>query len=231
MDEDNLGNLEPSYWFSSVGLSELEKLHNYMENLPEIGKVTSLVQLNKIGTDLSNRKLNDLELSLLRQNLDKEVTKQLVTPFWHEETDEVRIQARIVEGSENLNRKALISKIENYAYKELNLEKDQVRLSGIFVLYENMLNSLYKSQIQTLTSVLLAIFAMFMLLFKSIKLSLIAITPNILAAIVILGSMGILNIPLNMMTITIAAITVGIGVDHAIHYISRFKVEFKKHQK
>ena len=111
-----------------------------MENLPEIGKVTSLVQLNKIGTDLSNRKLNDLELSLLRQNLDKEVTKQLVTPFWHEETDEVRIQARIVEGSENLNRKALISKIENYAYKELNLEKDQVRLSGIFVLYENMLN-------------------------------------------------------------------------------------------
>ena len=109
MDENDLENLEPSYWFSSVGLSELETLHNYMENLPEIGKVTSLVQLNKIGTDLSNRKLNDLELSLLRQNLDEEVTKQLITPFWHEETDEVRIQARIVEGSENLNRKALIS--------------------------------------------------------------------------------------------------------------------------
>ena len=81
MDENDLENLEPSYWFSSVGLSELETLHNYMENLPEIGKVTSLVQLNKIGTDLSNRKLNDLELSLLRQNLDEEVTKQLITPF------------------------------------------------------------------------------------------------------------------------------------------------------
>ena len=69
---------------------------------------------------------------------------------------------------------------------------------------------------------------MFMILFRNFYLSLIAIIPNILAAGLVLGIMGWFGVPLDMMTITIAAITVGIAVDHAIHYIHRFKIEFIK---
>ena len=227
MEADQNNMIAPSYWFSSGGLTDLERLHRYLEEMPEIGKVASLVQIHEIATDLSGRNLNDLELSIMRQTLNEEITNQLIKPYWDQNSDEVRIQARIIESYDNLDRQNLIQKIKTYSIEELNLSDQQLRLSGIFILYENMLNSLYKSQIQTLGTVLLGIFLMFLLLFKSIKFSLIAITPNILAAIAILGSMGIFSIPLNIMTITIAAITIGIGVDHSIHYITRFKAEFR----
>ena len=69
---------------------------------------------------------------------------------------------------------------------------------------------------------------MFFVLFRNTVLSLIGIVPNFIAAFFILGIIGLLKIPLDMMTITIAAITIGIAVDNSIHYIYRFKEEFKK---
>ena len=74
---------------------------------------------------------------------------------------------------------------------------------------------------------MIGIFAMFMVLFRNIKLSIIGVVPNFIAAFFILGLIGLLGIPLDMMTITIAAITIGIAVDNSIHYIYRFKEEFE----
>ena len=224
-DEEN-DELESSYWFSSAGLDDISALHAFLESQPEIGKVNSLAQLYQVANDLSGHKLNDFELMFLRKSLSPEIFKQLVGPYFIAELDETRIQMRTMETSGDLRRADLLKKIRAFAVDELKIDGDNIRFSGLLVLYNNMLQSLYQSQILTLGAVFMGIMFMFIVLFGSIKISLIAVIPNLLAAGVVLGGMGIVGIPLDMMTITIAAITVGIGVDHAIHYLTRFKKEF-----
>jgi predicted RND superfamily exporter protein len=216
-----------SYWFSSTGLAELSKLTQYLEAQPEIGKVSSLVQLDQVAADLMGHKLNDFEIAFMRQSLSPEIYQQLVAPYLIEELDETRIQLRAMETG-GLKRAELLSKIKQYAINDVGIAEENIRFTGLLVLYNNMLQSLFKSQIMTIGAVFVGIMLMFLVLFRSLKLSFIAIVPNFLAAAVVLGGMGLLKIPLDMMTITIAAITVGIGVDHSIHYITRFKREFSK---
>ena len=212
-----------SYWMSTAGLEDLSKLQAFLEAQPEIGKVSSLAQIYQVANDLSGHQLNDFELAFLRQSLSPEIYRQLVAPYLIEELDETRIQLRTKETSGNLRRSELLEKIRLYATDELAIADQDIRLGGLLVLYNNMLQSLYQSQIVTLGAVFVGIMAMFLVLFRSLTISLIAVIPNFLAAAVVLGGMGIMGIPLDMMTITIAAITVGIGVDHAIHYLTRFR--------
>ena len=224
--QDDASGLAESYWFSSAGLADLEKLQTFIDAQPEVGKVNSLVQLYAVARDLSNRDLNDLELAIMRQSLSDEIYQQMVAPYLLEDIDEARIQLRAMETGGQLRRAELLEKIHQYAIDEVGIAPENIRFTGILVLYNNMLQSLYKSQIVTLGAVFIGIMIMFLVLFQSVKISIIAILPNFLAAGIVLGSMGIFGIPLDMMTITIAAITVGIGVDHAIHYLTRFKREF-----
>lgn len=222
--------LTDSYWFSSAGLADLEKLQRFIEAQPEVGKVNSLAQLYSVARDLSGRELNDLEIAIMRQSITGDIYQQLVAPYLIEDIDEARIQLRAMETGGELKRAELINKIRNYATNEVGIQPDKIRFTGILVLYNNMLQSLYKSQILTLGAVFIGIMLMFLVLFRSVKISIIAILPNFLAAGTVLGGMGIMGIPLDMMTITIAAITVGIGVDHAIHYLTRFSREFTTDQ-
>jgi predicted RND superfamily exporter protein len=225
--ENKTEPLKDSYWFSSAGLGVLSELTDFLQSQPEIGKVSSLVQLNQVASDLMGHKLNDFEIAFMRQSLSDDIYQQLVAPFLIEDRDEARIQLRAMETA-GLKRKQLLAKIEQFATQEIGIAEDNIRFTGLLVLYNNMLQSLFKSQIMTLGAVFVGILLMFLILFRSLKLSLIAIIPNFLAAGTVLGGMGIFKIPLDMMTITIAAITVGIGVDHSIHYITRFKREFVK---
>ena len=219
--------VENSYWLTGAGIEDIRKLHLYLESLPEIGKVSSLVTVTDVASDLSGHKLNDLELAFMSSMLSEENAKLLLNPYIDEKHNQARITLRVNETQGNLNRKELLEKIHHFAVNEAGLKEEQVHFTGLLVLYNNMLQSLFRSQIMTLGTVFLGIMAMFLVLFRSISISLIAILPNFLAAGVVLGGMGIAGIPLDMMTITIAAITVGIGVDHAIHYITRFKREFE----
>lgn len=224
-EEEPTNALKDSYWFSSTGLADLSKLTAFLEAQPEIGKVSSLVQINQVAADLMGHKLNDFEIAFMRQSLSDDIYQQMVAPYLIEDLDEARIQLRAMETA-GLKRAELLTKIKQFAIQEVGIAETDIRFTGLLVLYNNMLQSLFQSQIMTLGAVFIGIMLMFMLLFRSIKISLIAILPNFLAAGTVLGGMGIFAIPLDMMTITIAAITVGIGVDHAIHYITRFKREF-----
>jgi predicted RND superfamily exporter protein len=223
-DQDD-SSLKGSYWFSSAGLADLGKLQSFLEAQPEIGKVSSLVQIYQVATDLMGQPLNDFEIAFMRQSLGDEIYQQMVAPYLLEDRDEARIQLRAMETA-GLRRADLLKKINDFAVNEVGIAQQDIRFTGLLVLYNNMLQSLYKSQILTLGAVFIGIMLMFLILFRSLKISLIAMLPNFLAAAVVLGGMGIFAIPLDMMTITIAAITVGIGVDHAIHYITRFRREF-----
>ena len=202
-------------------------MQTFIDAQPEVGKVSSLVQIYDVASDLSGHKLNDFEIAFMRKSLGPDIYQQMVAPYLIEDLDEARIQLRAMETGGELRRADLLKKINDYAVNEVGIAQEDIRFTGILVLYNNMLQSLYRSQILTLGAVFVGIMLMFLVLFRSLKISVIAILPNFLAAGIVLGGMGISGIPLDMMTITIAAITVGIGVDHAIHYLTRFSREFK----
>ncbi|MCV6605860.1 MAG: MMPL family transporter, partial [Porticoccaceae bacterium] len=224
--DDSNSTASNSYWFTNAGLEPLEKLHYHLESLPEVGKVSSLVNGFEAANKLMNHRLDDFELAFMRQQLSPQVDNIIIQPYIDDELNQARITLRTKETEGDLRRSELLAQISDYIVNEVGIAPEKFRLSGLLVLYNNMLQSLFYSQIVTLGAVFLGIMAMFLVLFRSLRFSVIAIIPNMLAATAVLGGMGLAGIPLDMMNITIAAITVGIGVDHAIHYITRYRKEF-----
>ena len=228
-DEDNESSEDKSkYWFTRDKMDKILKVHDYLDSLPEIGKVLSFGSILRVAEDLNKKELQSLEIAVLYSKIPEEIKKEIVLPYISVDKDEARISVRIKDSLKDLRRNELIKKINLELNTKLGFEKKDYKLAGVLILFNNLLQSLFKSQILTLGIVLFGIFAMFFILFRNINLSLIGIVPNFLAAFFILGIIGLMNIPLDMMTITIAAITIGIAVDNSIHYIYRFKEEFNK---
>ncbi len=214
------------YWFIDERMETVEKVHDYLDALSETGKVLSLGTLLKIGRRLNDgQSLDSIEMAVLYTKVPDEYKDLILFPFVSFENSEARFSIRVIDSMKSLKRNALLKKIDHDLVHQLKIEKDKVRLSGTMVLYNNMLQSLFTSQIKTLGFVALALLLMFLLLFRSIKVALIALFPNLFSAGAVLGVMGWMNIPLDMMTITIAAISIGIAVDDTIHYIYRFRKE------
>ena len=218
---------DDKYWFTKDKIDTITNVHNYLDGLPQIGKVLSFSSIIEVATQLNNDKpLGTLEMGVLYTKIPNTIKTEIIDPYISIKDNEARISLRIIDSQENLRRNDLINKINYDLENKLGLEKNQFKLAGILILFNNLLQSLFKSQILTLGLVMIGIFAMFLVLFRNIKLSLIGVVPNFIAAFFILGIIGMLGIPLDMMTITIAAITIGIAVDNSIHYIYRFKEEF-----
>ncbi|MCB1616523.1 MAG: MMPL family transporter, partial [Pseudomonadales bacterium] len=215
-----------TYWFTQAGLDDISALHQYIDSLSVTGKVSSLAMTYDVAKEMSNGRLNDFELKFLYKMLPEDIRKVLIYPYLSVEDNQTRISVRVRESDPSLRRGELIESIRHFAENEMGYAPGQIHFTNMIVLYNNMLNSLFRSQILTLGAVFVGIMLMFFVLFRSFYLSVIAIIPNILAAALVMGLMGIFNIALDMMTITIAAIVIGIGVDHSIHYIHRFKREF-----
>ena len=229
-DEENIDSEEDKskYWFTRDKMDKIIKVHDYLDSLPEIGKVLSFGSILRVAEDLNKKELQSLEIAVLFSKIPEKIKKEIVLPYISVEKDEARVNIRIKDSLKDLKRNDLIKKINLELNTKLGLNKDEYKLAGVLILFNNLLQSLFKSQILTLGIVILGIFLMFFILFRNITLSLIGIVPNFLAAFFILGIIGLLGIPLDMMTITIAAITIGIAVDNSIHYIYRFREEFKK---
>ncbi len=222
---------ETSYWFNGYRLTQIETIHDYLESLPEVGKVLSLATGMKVIKQLNDGLMpDDYELALLRKYVPGDVKEALLDPYLSPDGDQTRLTMRLIESAPTLKRKELIERIRTYLVDEMGFAETTVHPTGMALLYSHLLQSLYRSQILTMGTVFVSILLMFIVLFRRISLSIVAILPNLLAACAVLGLMGWWGIPLDIMTITIAAITVGIAVDHAIHYIHRFQVEFVKHQ-
>ena len=228
-EEENETNEDKAkYWFTRDKMDKIIKVHDYLDSLPEIGKVLSFGSILRVAEDLNNKELQSLEIAVLYSKIPEAIKKEIVTPYISVDEDEARISLRIKDSLENLRRNDLIKKINSDLNTKLGLDRDEYKLAGVLILFNNLLQSLFKSQILTLGIVMLGIFLMFLVLFRNIVLASIGVVPNFIAAFFILGIIGLLGIPLDMMTITIAAITIGIAVDNSIHYIYRFKEEFKK---
>ncbi len=226
-DEDSEKD-KSTYWFTRNKIDKILMVHDYLDSLPEVGKVLSFGSIIRVAEDLNKKKLQSLEIAVLYSKIPSEIKKEVITPYISVENDEARINIRIKDSLKDLRRDDLIKKISTELNTKLNLNKEEYKLAGVLILFNNLLQSLFKSQILTLGVVMLGISLMFFILFRNFTLAVIGVTPNFIAAFFILGIIGMLGIPLDMMTITIAAITIGIAVDNSIHYIYRFKEEFKK---
>jgi predicted RND superfamily exporter protein len=219
---------DEKYWFTKDKIDKIASVHNYLDSLPQVGKVLSFSSIIDVATQLNNNKpLGTLEMGVLYSKIPDSIKTEIIDPYLSIEDNEARISLRIIDSQENLRRNDLINKINFDLKNKIGLNESEFKLAGVLILFNNLLQSLFKSQILTLGLVMIGIFSMFIILFRNIKLSLIGVVPNFIAAFFILGIIGLLGIPLDMMTITIAAITIGIAVDNSIHYIYRFKEEFK----
>ena len=230
--EDDLFEDETSeaagYWWNIYSLNELERIHDYLDSIPEIGKVLSVASGVKLARQINDGEdLNDLELALLRSVLPEDIRESLLYSYINKDDSVVRISTRVNESSSDLNRNDLLSMIDNDLQNKFNLDPTQYEMTGLAVLYNNMLQSLFKSQIGSLLIVFAVISLMLLLIFKSIKVMIIGLIPNIFVASSVMGLLGLLSIPLDIMTITVAAISVGMAVDNTIHYIYRYKKELK----
>ena len=230
--EDDFGFDETSsngYWWNIINIKRLEAVHDYMDSLPEVGKVLSVASGIKVAEELKDGEpISELDLALVKNLLPEDIKETLLSSYISEDENQVRISSRVLETSKTLKRNDLLNEIENTLENEFGFKKGEYRLTGLAVLYNNMLQSLFSSQIGTLGVVFVVIMMMFVVLFRSLYLAVIGMIPNLLAASVVLGTMGWMKVPLDIMTITVAAISVGMAVDNTIHYIHRFKLEFRK---
>ncbi|MBT7951033.1 MAG: MMPL family transporter [Gammaproteobacteria bacterium] len=217
----------PSYWLNPTRIALIQRIQDYLEANPVVGKVLSIGTVVRIAERLNGAELDAFELALIHKRIPEDIADDLIKPYLSADTSQVRFSARVIESDHSLNRKQLLQEIKDFIVNDIGLESSQVHITGMLVLYNNMLQSLFRSQIMTLAAVLLAIFLTFIVLFRNITLAVLGIIPNIFSAVMILGIMGWLRIPLDMMTITIASITIGIAVDDTIHYVHRLKHEYK----
>jgi predicted RND superfamily exporter protein len=217
-----------SYWYNRSGIKKIRAIHKYLEDQEQIGKVLSLSSTEEVFRTVNKgEELEDFYLAIIYKKAPDLIKNTLISPYISEDGSQARVLARVKDSDKTLVRNDLLKKINEDIGSKFIDEGESFRLSGVSVLYNNVLQSLFRSQILTLGTVFVCILLMLLILFRSLKLAIIGTIPNVFTAFFILGSMGLLNIPLDIMTITIAAITIGIGVDYTIHYIHRFKKEIK----
>ena len=218
-----------AYWFTAPKMDQVKAVHEFLDADPQTGKVLSFGAVIQLAEKLNaNQPIDGLLWALLYSRIPETLKETVLNPFVSIEENQLRYNVRVIESAEDLNRNELLRRIETGVEEEFGLEDEQVRLTGILVMYDNVLQSLFRSQILTLGVVMFAIMLMFLTLFRSLTIAVICIIPNAIAAAFVLGIMGWLNIPLDIMTITIAAVSVGIGVDNTIHYMHRFRREYSR---
>ena len=219
-------DLASAYWADASLREEFHELHNYLDQISSIGKVLSIDTFMQVLKESNDGKApNGFLLVLGKNNMPDFAKSQVLKPHISDETDQIRIVARVKETTTDLERNQLIVDIKKSLVENFYFDENDFYFTGTFSLYNNLLQSLFSSQIKTIFTVFTIIFVLFLIVFRSVSIALIAVIPNILPSLIILGLMGLVGIPLDIMTITIAAIAIGIGIDNAIHYISRFKSE------
>ncbi len=220
---------EEAYWFTAPKMQRIKAIHDYLDSDPQTGKVLSFGAIVRLAEQLNgNEPVDGVLWALLYSRIPETLKDTVLNPFVSIDANQLRFNVRVIESAENLNRNELLARIERGIEQEFGFADEDVRLTGILVMYNNVLQSLFQSQILTLGVVMFAIMLMFLALFRSLSIALICIVPNAIAAGFVLGIMGWADRPLDIMTITIAAISVGIGVDNTIHYMHRFRREFPR---
>ena len=186
---------EIGYWFSLEGRDLIDQIHSIVESRKESGKVLSLSTGFSVMDRLYDDKLGSVELALVERSLPEDVADVLIAPYYDPVEQQARITVRAMETSKTLRRAEYLESLHAQILADTGLDETRVKFTGLLVLYNNVLQSLYASQILTLGAVFVAIGLMFLALFRSVSLALLGLAPNILAAGLVLGVMGLAGIP------------------------------------
>lgn len=216
--------LQDSYWMTTAGIEQLRRVQRQIEAVPGIGKVISVLTTVRTGEQLRRGPLNDLERAVMVNALPAAIREQLFAPYLSADGHSVRLSTRVVESTRDLRRAELLDRVEQ-AVQRAGVARDRFHVIGVAVLYSNTLQSLYGSLQGSLVIVLAAVLLMLLVLFRSFKVALLATSPNLLAALIVLGCMGWFGLPLDIMTVMVASISIGIAVDNSIHYSYRYRSE------
>ena len=233
IDEDDLffseGSETSQYWWRQKNMRLLKNIQSDLNQIPELGKDLSIVNGVLLAEKLNDFiEMGDLELAFVKNSLlTNDKAKDVLSSYISPDDRSARMTFRIIDSYENINRNDLLIRIDDYLANKLKGTNVEYQLSGLGVLYNNLLQSLFGSQIASLAFVFGAIFLMLLILFRSLLTSLIVIFIPLVAVGFVLSFMSILSIPLDIMTITIASISVGMSVDYAIHIAWRFLEEQK----
>jgi len=225
---------KPQYWFTSEKMRIIGKIDDFLKDKNVtghefIGNVSSLASLLKLGKQINQgRDLDDLSLALIYSEMPANYREMVLSPFVNIEANEAHFSVRTIDSDPRLRRAKFLKDLQSGLNSLLAGEQASAQISGIMVLYNNMLQSLMSSQIDTLGITVLVLFVLFVIIFRSFSYALIAIVVNLIPLCACFGIMGVAGIPLDIMSITIAAISIGIGVDDVIHYIYRYKREFAR---
>ncbi|WP_198411305.1 efflux RND transporter permease subunit [Marinimicrobium alkaliphilum] len=219
---------QPDLIITAEDVQRAQRVQEMLQEQEGMGKILSIVNFTQLAMELNDgRPLTEYELTAAYRMVDDELRDDLIGSYFSEEHSQLRISARIQDATEGLNRAELMESIKN-EMAELGIAEDDYTLTNLFVLYQDILQRLFRSQILALGIVYIALTLAFFAIFRSVRLALVGITPNILSTVGILGVMGWLRVPLDLMTITIASIAMGIAVDDTIHYIHRYREELSK---
>jgi predicted RND superfamily exporter protein len=233
IDEDDLffseGSETSQYWWRQKNMRLLKSIQSDLNQFPELGKDLSIVNGVLLAEKLNDfNEMGDLELAFVKNSLlTNDKAKDVLNSYISPDDRSARITFRIIDSYKDINRNDLLMKIDSYLANKLKDTNVEYQLSGLGVLYNNLLQSLFGSQITSLTFVFGAIFLMLLILFRSLLTSLIVIFVPLVAVGFVFSFMSLFSIPLDIMTITIASISVGMSVDYAIHIAWRFREEQK----
>ncbi|MDP2142001.1 MAG: efflux RND transporter permease subunit [Gammaproteobacteria bacterium] len=203
----------------------LQLIQHTLGEYEATGRILSAVNVTDLARELNdNRPLTEYELTAAYWLMDENFREDLLGAFYNPETGEARVNIWIKDLTPGLNRAQLLEDIRA-DMERIGVPESSYTLSNMFVLYQDILQRLFSSQILTLGLVYAVLTLTFVVLFRSFTIAIAAIIPNILSTLAVLGVMGWLGIPLDLMTITIAAIAMGIAVDDTIHYVHRYREE------
>ena len=233
IDEDDLffseGSETTEYWWRQKNMRLLKSIQSDLNQIPELGKDLSIVNGVLLAEKLNDfNEMGDLELAFVKNSLlTNDKAKDVLNSYISPDDRSARITFRIIDSYKDINRNDLLTRIDDYLLSKLKDTDVEYQLSGLGVLYNNLLQSLFGSQITSLSFVFGAIFLMLLILFRSLLTSLVVIFVPLVAVGFVFSFMSLFSIPLDIMTITIASISVGMSVDYAIHIAWRFREEQK----
>lgn len=216
------------YWFTPEKVERIKRVHDFLETVPGVGKVTSLASIVRVAEDLNKgREFDPFELNVIYKRLPANLKREMLAPYVSIDHDEARLTIRVLDSLPGLHRAELLARIERGLREQVGLKPGEFQIVGLLVLYNNMLQSLYVSEIESLGSAMVGVMLALWVLFRSLTAAVIGIIPNVVAAVAVLGFMGWVGIPLDLMTIMIASLTIGIAVEDCIHYLYRYGVEYR----
>ncbi len=213
----------------AVTIQTLQRIQSAFQQFEATGKMLSLVNFAELARQINrNKPLTEYELTALYWTMENSLRSDLLGSFFAPDFGQIRFSIRIKDTTKGLDRAKYLENVHR-DLKKAGIPKERYQLTSLFVLYQDILQQLFRSQILTMGTVSITLTLTFLVIFRSLKVALITMIPNLLPSIVVLGVMGWTGLPLDIMTITIASIAMGIAVDDTIHYVHRYLEELEGH--